>query len=153
MTILLKPANLAFWWKCIGKVLRSMGLPRLVSSLHRPMALCPSSPKCYSALPSIFHGLFSQNTPSATRHITIAPRKYSRFSLESYLFSPIAELKICQTPQSSYWLENLEGSIFAWLFGRLVVCLSSHFWHSDVTLALEDAQVVRRSVGQYWLLL
>ena len=28
----------------------------------------------------------------------------------------IAELQICQTPQSSYWLENLEGSIFAWLF-------------------------------------
>ena len=24
----------------------------------------------------------------------------------------IAELQICQTPQSSHWLENLEGSIF-----------------------------------------
>ena len=32
----------------------------------------------------------------------------------------IAKLQICQTPQSSYRFENLEGSIFAWLFVRLV---------------------------------
>ena len=30
----------------------------------------------------------------------------------------IAELQICQTPQSSHWLENMEGSIFGWLFVR-----------------------------------
>ena len=63
----------------------------------------------------------------------------------------IAELQICQTPQSSYWLENLEGSIFAWLFVWLFVCHGRD--SSDVTLALEDAQVVRRSVGRYWLFL
>ena len=67
----------------------------------------------------------------------------------------IAELQIFKTPQSSYWLENLEGSIFVWLVGRLVGRLFVRHGRdsSDVTLALEDAQVVRRSVGRYWLFL
>ena len=48
---------------------------------------------------------------------------------------------------NSRWFENLEGSIFAWLFGclfvvSLVVCL--HVGNtSDVTLAFKDAQVIQ----------
>ena len=62
------------------------------------------------------------------------------------LFPPETAV-IGNPPQSSYGLENLEGPIFAWLFGWSVGrhgCDSS-----DVTLALEDAEVVRRSVGRY----
>ena len=51
--------------------------------------------------------------------------------------SLIAELQICQTPQSSHGLENLEGSIFAWLVGCLFVCHGQNSF--DVTLAFEDA--------------
>ena len=58
-----------------------------------------------------------------------------------------AVLQIGNPPQSSYWLENLEGSIFAWLVGCSVVRHGRD--SSDVTLALEDAQVVRWSVGRY----
>ena len=51
----------------------------------------------------------------------------------------------CRTPdwQSSlvYGLENLEGSIFAWLFGWLFVRHGRN--SSDVTLAFEDAQVIQ----------
>ena len=54
----------------------------------------------------------------------------------NYKYSVIAELQI--EPNQNHLLKNLEGSIFAWLFGRLfVVCHADD--SSDVTLAFEDA--------------
>ena len=47
---------------------------------------------------------------------------------EYFLFSLVAELQIYQTLQSSYWLENFEGSIFVWLFVRLVFVTLLTFW-------------------------
>ena len=67
-------------------------------------------------------------------------RKYTKDILNSNMtqyFQIIAELQICQTPQSSYWLENLEGSIFARVFGWLINRPAGD--SSDVTLAFEDA--------------
>ena len=58
---------------------------------------------------------------------------------------PLAKLQI--EPKNNHRFENLEGSIFAWLFGCLfvvwlVVCL--HVGNtSDVTLAFKDAQVIQ----------
>ena len=49
--------------------------------------------------------------------------------------------RFANPPQSSYWLENLGGSIFAWLFGRLFGCPAGDSY--DVTLAFEDAQVIQ----------
>ena len=47
----------------------------------------------------------------------------------------LPKLQICKTPQTSYWLENMVGSIFAWLFDcrHTFVCRS-----------------VSRSVGTDW---
>ena len=42
--------------------------------------------------------------------------------------------------KKNHWLENLEGSIFAWLFGCLVGNVGNS---SDVTLAFEDAQIIQ----------
>ena len=57
--------------------------------------------------------------------------------LLSYLL--VAELQI--EPNQNHLLTNLKGSIFAWLFVRLVVVC-----HGDVTVvtvAFEDAQVIQ----------
>ena len=52
----------------------------------------------------------------------------------------IAELQI--EPNQNHLLTNLEGSIFAWLFGWLVVVCHGGD-SSDVTLAFENAQVIQ----------
>ena len=49
----------------------------------------------------------------------------------------IAELLI--EPNQNHLLTNLEGSIFAWLFVRLLFVVCHADDSSDVTLAFEDA--------------
>ena len=65
-------------------------------------------------------------------------RKYK--TIYWHIYHPIAGHRFNQ--MNNHWLENLEGSIFKWFVGHLVVCrLVGN--SSYVTLAFEDAQVIQ----------
>ena len=62
--------------------------------------------------------------------------------------------KKCQTQdwtKSKPFIENLKGSIFAWLFGCSGVCHGGD--SSDVTLAFEDAQVIQTLMDDEWCIM
>ena len=76
---------------------------------------------------------------------------YSPFSTLSSLWSYLPNFGNCRTPDwQSSPVQLLIGKSGR-LYIRVVVCSVVRHGRdsSDVTLALEDAQVVRRSVGRY----